>query len=161
MKFTATLQLPFIDNRAFLKSLDETLTDLLTESITAWLQVSTTVVPVWSGAARSTFRDLASRINFSFSTHPVSSAPDRRALGTSQGFSELEIDKKRGIYGFTYITTLDHLIENETSVASIDEFLHVKTPYNFRDKAARAWEDVAANAEIPDIGLRTKKQVYG
>lgn len=159
MKFTAKFQLPELNLRKFKQQLDRELSDLLVESATAWLQAGAFKVPVWSGAARSTFLDLASRVNFSISISPVATAPDRRALGRSQGTGELKIDKKRGVYGFVYTTTLDHLIENELGV-SLFPGLITPTPYDFRLAALRAWEQVAIKSSLPGLVLNAKGAVF-
>ncbi len=159
MKFTAKFQLPELNLRKFKQQLDRELTDLLIESAIAWLQAGSFKVPVWSGAARSTFLDLASRVNFSIGISPVSTAPDRRSLGRSQGTGELKIDKKRGIYGFVYATTLDHLIENELGVSSLPNLI-TPTPYNFRAAALRAWEQVAIKSSLPGLVVTAKGKVF-
>lgn len=159
MKFTAKFQLPELNIRKFKQQLDRKLSDLLVESAIAWLQAGAFKVPVWSGAARSTFLDLASRVNFSIEISPVASAPDRRSLGRSQGTGELKIDKKRGVYGFVYATTLDHLIENELGVSPLPNLI-TPTPYNFRQAALRAWERVAIKSSLPGLVLTAKGRVF-
>jgi hypothetical protein len=159
MKFTAKLNLPELDVRAFKTKLDRELSDLLIEAATAWLEAGVFEVPVWSGAARSTFADLAARLNFSIAVSPVATAPDRRALGRSQGEGRLLIDKTKGTYGFEYSTTLDHLIENETGTSTFPN-LKTPTPYNFRLAALRAWEEVARKSSLPGLRVSAKGRVF-
>lgn len=160
MKFKANFQLPFFDKRLFIQRLDAQLTDLLVESAQQWLAEATGRVPVWSGAARSTFQELASQVDFAITVSPVSTAPDRRALGESEGFGDLQIDRKRGYYSFTYSTTLEHLIENETTTSS-NKNLKTPTPYKFREAALRAWEQVAEQASLPGFRFTVRGRTYG
>ncbi len=161
MKFRANFKLPELDKRKFKQLLDEQLQDLLVESARAWLRAGTFKVPVWSGAALSTFQELASRVNFAISVSPVADAPDRRSLGRSQGTGELEIDTRKGVYSFTYSTTLDHLIENETGVSPIQKRLIRPTPYNFREAALQAWKQVAKDAMLPGLAITVRGRTYG
>ena len=160
MKFQLKTQLPTLDRRVFQQKLDSMLTDLLTESARAWLQAGSFKVPVWSGAALSTFHELASRVNFAISVSPVAGAPDRRSLGKQESTGELKIDSKSGLYAFEYSTTLEHLIENETTTSNFPGLI-TPTPYNFREAALRAWEDVVKNARLPGLTLRVKGKTYG
>jgi hypothetical protein len=160
MKFKGKFQLPSLNLQQFKQKLDIQLRDLLVESAKVWLQAGTSKVPVWSGAARSTFQDLASRVNFAISISPVPHAPDRRGLGRSTGTGDLEIDPKKGFYSFTYTTTLEHLIENETTVSD-NPNLKTPTPYNFRQAALEAWRQVAQNASLTDLKITIKGRTYG
>ena len=160
MKFKFKTQLPTLNIRQFKAQLERDLTDLLVRSATAWLQAGVFKVPVWSGAARSTFVDLASRVNFTLTITPKSTAPDRRGLGKAEGTGELKIDPKRGTFGFVYTTTLDHLIENETGTSNFPGLI-TPTPYNFREAALSAWQEVADQAQLPGFRLNVKGRIYG
>lgn len=160
MKFQARFQLPEINQGVFKKLLDKQLTDLLVESAKAWLEAGTFKVPVWSGAAASTFQELASRIGFTLGITPVSTAPDRRSLGRNEGTGIIEIDSNRGTYSFTYSTTLDHLIENETGASNFPGLI-TPTPYNFREAALMAWQQVARTAKLPGLAITIKGRTYG
>lgn len=159
MKFKFNAQLPTFNKRNFIQRLDLELGDLLVEAATAWLEAGAFKVPVWSGAARSTFQELAAKLNFALSISPVNNAPDRRALGRDSGTGDFIIDKKRGIYGFEYTTTLDHLIENETTESNFPN-LKTPTPYNFRLAALRAWEDVARRAGLPGFRFTITGRIF-
>jgi hypothetical protein len=160
MKFTGKFQLPELNISKIQRQLDDYLSDLLVESAKAWLEGGVFKVPVWSGAARSTFQELASRVDFAIAISPKSNAPDRRGLGEAEGFGELKIDTKSGVYSFTYATTLDHLIENETTTSSFPGLI-TPTPYNFREAALRAWLEVAEKASLPGFVLTIKSKNYG
>jgi len=159
MKFTFNAQLPTLDVNKIKAQIDQELSDLLIEAATAWIEAGAFKVPVWSGAARSTFHDLASRLNFTLAISPTANAPDRTALGRGAGSGDLKIDKKRGTYGFEYSTTLDHLIENETGTSNLPG-LKTPTPYNFRLAALRAWEEVAKKSNLPGFRIKATGKVF-
>jgi hypothetical protein len=159
MKFRAKFQLPSLNLSQFKKKLDLQLRDLLARSAAEWLMAAEQKIPVWSGAAVSTLQELASKIGFQISVTPTSTAPDRRDLGRRSGEGELQIDMVRGVYGFTYNTTLDHLIENETMTSTLPGLI-TPTPYKFREDALRAWRRVAATAELPNLKFTLRGRTY-
>lgn len=159
MRFRFNAQLPFLDTRKYKQQLDQSLRDLLVKSASAWLAAAADAIPVWSGAAESTLKDLAAQVNFALSVTPVNNAPDRRRLGTEEGTGELDVDASKGRYSFTYTTTLAHLIANERGFNARN--LKTPTPYNFREKAMKAWEEAIRNADIPNIRVTVKGRIYG
>lgn len=164
MRFTGTLKALKCDKARFKRELQEELSELIAKSAFAWLNAALQPIPSWSGAARSTFSDLASRINFQLSVQPKATAPDRRNLGENSGTGEIMIDPMRGKAFFKYTTTLDHLIFNEFNANPASDprvFAPTRirnTPYNFQEKAAAAWQRVANTAKLPVPRIRAGKK---
>ena len=164
MRFTGTLKLIGIDQNRFRKELERELRELVAKSAFAWLNAALRPIPSWSGAARSTFSDLAATIGFQLSVQPKSSAPDRRARGEAEGTGELEINPK-GVSFFRYTTTLEHLIFNEfNSNPAADPKVFAPNsirglPYGFQEKAQQAWQRVADTAQLPFPRFRIIKTI--
>lgn len=155
MRFVGNLRTIRVDLNRFRKDLEIELRELIARSAFAWLNAALEPIPIWSGASRSTFADLAARINFQLSVQPDSDAPNRTQLGRQTSTGDLEIDPTVGVAYFRYSTTLRHLIFNEFN-ANPDSDPNVRapesiegTPYGFREKARRAWQEVANEARLP------------
>lgn len=155
MRFVGTLKTIRVDLNRFRKDLEIELRELIARSAFAWLNAALEPIPVWSGASRSTFADLAARINFQLSVQPDTGAPNRTQLGRQTSTGDLEIDAATGIAYFRYSTTLRHLIFNEFN-ANPDADPNARapeniegTPYGFREKARQAWQEVADEARLP------------
>jgi hypothetical protein len=161
MKFTGTFKRLKIDRARFLKELDNELRELLAKSAFEWLNAATSVIPVWSGAALSTFRPLAETISFQLAIAPKPHAPDRRLRGESQSSGDLDIEPTKGRYFFKYSTQLEHLIYNEfngnpagdPNVFAPDRITN--TPYGFQDIARAAWQKIADEAKLPAPRLKS------
>jgi hypothetical protein len=165
MGFTGTIRTMKLNTARFRRELASELREALTASTTAWLNAAIRTIPVWSGAARATFKPLAQTVNFQVLNNPRSSAPDRRAQGASQGTGELDIDVKAGKYGFRYSTDLAHLIFNEFNAdASGDpNAFSPKSigglPYGFQGAALQAWQQVADQVRLPIPRLQVKRNI--
>jgi len=111
-------------------------------------------IPVWSGASRATFSELASYVEYVISCSPVHGAPNRIALGTDSGTAIFEPGTvSPGVYSFTYETTLPHLIINEYHDATQWGFrLKNPGPYHFQEKGRLAFEQFASTVVLPGWG---------
>ena len=83
MKFTGTLVAPRIDLAKYRKALDKHLRETIAQALMEWLEATVLAeVPVWSGASRATFLQLARNIEYNIPIFPV--APRRwRSSSTS------------------------------------------------------------------------------
>lgn len=151
MRFVGVLKAPRLDPH-YRDDMEEALNQWLIRGATAWLNAVTMVVPVWSGAAQSTFKHLADSIGYQLMISPRTKS--RTALGRSTGDGGLDIDQKRGRYFFHYSTSLRHLIFNEfnsnpqADPAVFADLIH-PIPYKFQLAGQKAFESVAQFARLP------------
>jgi hypothetical protein len=151
MRFVGVLKAPRLDPGHY-KRISEELERFLTRAATAWLNAVTGIVPVWSGAAQSTFKKLADSVNYHMLIAPR--ARPRISLGRASGDGGLEIDEKEGRYFFTYSTTLRHLIFNEFNSnpqadPAVFSDLIEPIPYKFQLAGQKAFESVAQFVRLP------------
>ena len=125
----------------------------------AWITatVLSTPIPAWSGASRATFSQLASELGTSVPIGVRSGVRSRAALGrASAAGSGVEESRKRSFAGFTYRTTLRHLIYNEYNQAVKGPYPqpfsdNVRfTPYFFQAIGAVAWNAYAKKVRLPN-----------
>lgn len=165
MKFVGKFRTIELDLPRFRKDLSKELQEVLAQSAFAWLNAATSVVPVWSGAARSTFKPLADRISFQLAISPKSTAPDRRSEGESEGTGDFDIDVPNGKFFFTYSTTLAHLIFNEFNANPANDpnafapGAITGTPYGFLGKAQQAWQRVADTVRLPVPQIKAGRSI--
>lgn len=165
MRFTGTLRTIVIDKTRFKRELDEELQEILAKSAFAWFNVAISIIPVWSGAAKSTFKPLADTLGFQLSVSPKITAPDRRSLGESQGEGDFDIVPEKGRYFFKYSTSLDHLIFNEFNASAANDpnafapSSITGLPYGFQEQAQQAWQKVANTARLPAPQIRVGKTI--
>lgn len=148
MKFNGTFRAPRIDLAKYRAVLDKYLRDKIGHAIEAWLEATVIAeVPVWSGASRATFVQLANHIRYTVPITPV--APSREGQGLAQSIGKLET--KDGRYVFTYQTTLPWLCINEYFDATQWGF-HLKKPgpYEFQAKGQEAFRQVAEGVRLPN-----------
>ena len=147
MKFTGTLVAPRIDLAKYRKALDKHLRETIAQALMEWLEATVLAeVPVWSGASRATFLQLARNIEYNIPIFPV--APSRVGRGMSESNGSLETDEAKGRYVFKYQTTLPWLIINEYFDATQWGF-HLKKPgpYDFQSKGQAAFQQVRRDGE--------------
>ena len=156
MRLIGNFQIPAIDVAKFKSALHKTLSEALTVGTKAYLEtvvplVSTEGVPVWSGASRATFARLASYVEYAINWTPVPKAPDRISLGLDTGTATFDTGQtKEGVYTFTYLTDLPHLIVNEYHDATQWGFhLTHPGPYRFQEKGKDAFEAATSDIELP------------
>ena len=149
MKFTGTLVAPRIDLAKYRKALDKHLRETIAQALMEWLEATVLAeVPVWSGASRATFLQLARNIEYNIPIFPV--APSRVGRGLSESNGSLETDEVKGRYVFKYQTTLPWLIINEYFDATQLGF-HLKKPgpYDFQSKGRAAFQQFAETVSLP------------
>ena len=147
MKFTGTLVAPRIDLAKYRKVFDKHLRETIAQALMEWLEATVLAeVPVWSGASRATFLQLARNIEYNIPIFPV--APSRVGRGMSESNGSLETDEAKGRYVFKYQTTLPWLIINEYFDATQWGF-HLKKPgpYDFQNKGQAAFQRVCRDGE--------------
>jgi len=153
MRFTCDLELPDFDLGRYQQTLANHMESVIKQAARTWLRVAS-VIPVWSGESKATFRPLADLVQF-----PLIITPARHALrrpGISNDVGELNADVRRGLYDFQYATDLAHLIYNEFHNANIDPdptlFSRLRNPgpYHFQRRALSAFQTYARNVRLPD-----------
>jgi hypothetical protein len=157
-KISGTFRVPKIDKPRWLRETEEQMTETLKQAAAAWLTAATAPIPTWSGASLGTFSKLAAAVDFQLSISPTTRGAAKglgAGAGESQSTGRLEISAGKGDYGFEYSTTLRHLIFNEFNNANVTPdpavFSRLKRPgpYQFQEAGRVAFEQVAAQAELP------------
>jgi hypothetical protein len=165
MKVTYSFRYPRIDTEAYRKALDKHMRAALAESLMAWLDAVLVEIPNWSGASRATFIQVAGTINAQIEASRSGAPYDRVSEGLANSRGELTTDKGKGIYTFTYGTTLPWLVWNEYHNANIDQDatkwsppakLLKPGPYGFQEKGARAFQKVADTVRLPKVASFVK-----
>ena len=153
----AALQYPKLNLAAYRAALADSAKETIAESAFVWIDVATSIIPVWSGASRATFARLAQDVSFQLQLGNTPAAPDRTSLGLAQSDGGVEFDEQRGIFSFRYETTLDHLVFNEKKNANdggdpaVFSRLLRPGPYNFHETANQAARSVFESLVIPDV----------
>ena len=157
MRVQARLREIKFDLAAYKRKLDRHMTDRIMEAAREWLKAIHTRVfasggiRVWSTASIETFRELASKVAFSYTSSRAAGAPNRGADGRAESEGELITDKGRGRYRFRYGTTLFHLVYNEFNNANLVGFnLRNPGPYSFTEVGRAAFERIAAGTRLPN-----------
>lgn len=167
--FKATFRVPTIDTKRWLRDLKEEMTERVAQMAAGYLVGAMESIPKWSAASYMTFLELAREIQFSVDTTQVPMSGFWRnianknraeALSSSDGF--ITIDEKKGIFTFTYSTSLKHLVYNEYNNAneSPDQYLIAGLvqpgPYHFQEAAQKsALSDVEVSIPQPNMIVRT------
>lgn len=162
MRFTGTLQLPTVAVEDYRRRLMDELKEQMVKGVTAWLTTADILVPVWSGASKATFSELASKVNFRLSIIKAARAPDRESLGRSKSEGTFEVDERKARITAVYSTTLDHLVFNEANNANVGGDPKVFSrliqpgPYGFVAQANKAFEEAVADTNLPIPKVRTR-----
>lgn len=152
-----------------MKALDKTLMEALAKGVFEYINTILSVIPVWSGASRATFLQLATIISFSIpiesvawtgtgeKNHPGHAAAlNRISLGAQCGTGRLIIDATAGKYHFEYTNDLHYLTFNEYNDANqggdsaVFSRLKRPGPYHFQAKGAAAFEKSARETHLPN-----------
>lgn len=145
---------PTLNLYGYKLALDKVLREALAMGLEAWMQATTVEVPVWSGASRATFVKVGSIISHSVDL-TGGSAPFSRVgtgLAMSQGSGLEATDTDRGLYTFTYGTTLPWLLVNEYYDATQWGFrLKKPGPYDFQSKGAAAFMHATKLVALPRV----------
>lgn len=148
-----------LDVDAYKRELLKYLRDINERAGQVWIDtvVNKTPIPTWSGASRATFQKLASELGTSVPIGPRKSIKDRVPLGRSTSTKSGVLEDKKDMYvGFLYSTNLRYLRYNEYNNATAGPppqpfSNNVRfTPYGFQEKGAKAWQEIANKAELPD-----------
>lgn len=165
LKFSVRFRAPRIDEKAFLRVLDERMGKRIEDAAKAWLNaIVLSVIPIWSGASRATFSKLARAVGqplslagISSNRVLISSSPGR--WGPQAGYSNSKgfVTKDNAKYTFTYQTTLFHLVFNEQFDGNANPIagrvfstLKQPGPYNFRTIGQEAFNDYAKGVRLPN-----------
>jgi len=117
-----------------------------------------TRIPVWSGAERATFLNLAKQISYNIPISPTAwnGRLNRIPLGERCGTGRLIIDATKGRYSFEYTNDLHYLTFNEYKNANSDKAgsgvvgrLLNPGPYHFQALGAKAFQDYAKTVRLP------------
>lgn len=161
MKINANFTSILIDIEKTKELYHQYMMEKLTQVAFAWVNAAEAVVPVWTGASKATFLQLAHAVGFTITIVSSPTAPaDATGLGKAQSEGRLgPVDPDKGQYFFTYSTTLDHLIENEQINANTALGLHLKHPgpYHFQELGQAAFEKEAKDTRLPPPVLLTKR----
>ena len=159
MKLKAQFQAPRI-SASYRQTLQESLTHELVKASQAYLHaVADALIPVYGGASRATFSQLASHAEFALTIDPV--GPNTVELGAANGQCAWLAGPSE--YSFTYTTTLPHLIINEYQNAN--EFqrpgggywfhLHNPGPYHFQEAGEAAFYQSLSTLDLPALRLES------
>jgi hypothetical protein len=160
MRVKYSFRSPRIDVEAYRKTLDKQMKEALAQGLMAWLDAVLVEIPDWSGASRATFIQLASLIGHNVDAGGGAAPFNRVGEGISNGQGEMTTDQAKGLYTFTYGTTLPWLVWNEYHNANTDpdptkwpspSILHKPGPYRFQDKGARAFQKIADSVQLPKV----------
>ena len=160
MKVTHSFHAPRINVDQYRTALDRYMKEALAEGLMAWLDAVLLEIPNWTGASRATFWRLAQTIN----TQVDASGP-RVGIGQRAGDGSMQTDKTKGIYTFTFSTTLPWLIWNEYHNANVDPDptkypppakLHKPGPYGFQLKGVYAFQRIADKVKLPLVAPYVK-----
>ena len=168
MKFSATFQLAQVDIDAYKIALQSTMLEALAKATFEYLNAILSIIPVWSGASRATFLQLASQISMIIPIEPVAwsgtgtknhpshaALLNRIPLGQQCGSSRMIIDVATGQFFTEYTNDLHYLTFNEYNNANaggdpaVYSRLKNPGPYNFQARAGAAFENSARYARLP------------
>ena len=152
MKAKYSFRVPRINVDQYRTALDRYMKEALAEGLMAWLDAVLLEIPNWTGASRATFWRVAELINAQ-----VDASGPRVGIGQLAGDGSMQTDKTKGIYTFTYSTTLPWLIWNEYHNANVepDPTLFYRLiepgPYSFQVVGARAFLRFAESVDLPAV----------
>lgn len=167
MKFSASFEKIQVDVVSYQRALDKTLREALAHGMYEYLNAVLSVIPVWSGASRATFLQLARTISMSIPISPVAwtnssknknnaNGLNRISLGERCGTGKLIINSAKGEYAFEYTNDLHYLTYNEEHNANTERgdpkvFSTLKNPgpYHFQAKGAAAFVDAVKETRLP------------
>ena len=146
-----TLQRPRLNIARYKDLLHTQLSELLAQAGMQWIAATAEKIPEWSGASKGTFNPLASHVGYVLTIGQADGAPNRVGLGEALSGATFETDRDKGLYSFSYTTTLAHLIVNEYHDARQWGF-HLKQPgpYHFQEAGQQAFKDAVRDATLPD-----------
>jgi hypothetical protein len=140
-----------------MKELDFVMREALAHAIYVYLDAVLKRIPVWSGAERATFLQLARQISMDIPIVPTAwgGKLNRIPLGERCGTGRLIVDAASGKYSFEYTNDLHYLTFNESKNANAggdpNVYSKLKTPgpYNFQVFGEKAFENDAKGTKLP------------
>lgn len=159
MRFLSSLKGLVLNVRSFLGNTDAKMQLATEEAARIWLNTAIPAVPVWSGASRATFQQLADAVGVDVPIDVKPNAPNRVALGRLNSRGGIERDGN-GRWRFYYENNLRYLAANETRSVSVGQYgvkwgLIEPTPYNFQAAARAAVQAYAKTVTLPRIEITT------
>lgn len=159
MRFRNSLKGLVLNVKAFFGSSDARMRLATEEAARIWLNAAIPAVPVWSGASRATFQQLADAVGVPVPIDVAPNAPNRVAIGRFNSRGGIERSGE-GKWRFYYENNLRYLAANETRTVNRGEYgvkwgLIEPTPYNYRDAARRAVQAYAKTVTLPRIEITT------
>ena len=160
MGLTAKLKIPQIDVSSYRTATHDCLSETITKAAIAWIDNAEGIIPVWSGASRATFLDLANKVGYQLMIDPV--AASRIELGYENSTADFTADKQTSTYSFKYSTSLAHLIINEYNDATQWGF-HLKRPgpYHFQQAGRNALRRITVSMPALRPFIKTKSVRVG
>lgn len=157
MRFLNRLKRLLFPRKAIEAEIDRKMREAAEEAARIWLDAAIPNVPVWSGASRATFEQLAGSVGYNVPINVDPNAPNRIALGRFNSRGGIERTGK-GSWRFYYVNQLRYLNTNETQSVSVGEAgviwgLRNPTPYNFTEAAEAAVKRYLDSVELPRITL--------
>lgn len=157
MKLVAKFEIPSLNVKKLERTIATEFSDGITQAAFGWIDAALEKIPVWSGASHATFLHLARAVGFSLNIQPAGNAPTRIQYGLRASVGEVSIETGKGVFRFTYTTSLKHLVYNEYNNANVTpdpgllSQLLEPGPYNFQDAARKVALDVLNNLSLPDV----------
>jgi hypothetical protein len=160
MKVTHSFRAPRINVDQYRTALDRHMKEVLAQGLMEWLRAALLEIPNWTGASRATFWRLAETINAQ-----VDASGPRVGIGQLTGDGSMQTDKMKGVYTFTYSTTLPWLVWNEWHDANVDPDptkyppparLKKPGPYHFQAQAAFAFMRFADTVRLLPVAPYVK-----
>jgi len=151
MKFKGNLAQLDLNLKQYRQKLHEELSEEITRAAFAWIEAVLAEIPVWSGASWATFLRLSREVGYNLVISPK--AINRIPYGQRHGDGEFQTDSRKGLYTFTYSTSLRWLIHNEFNTPDSDPHvwgrLRKPGPYHFQQVGQKAFEKMAGEVRLP------------
>jgi len=156
-------QLARIDLKRYKKEWNRELKESNSNAALEWLLAAMSKVPVWSGASISTFKPLANEVGVPVFSGAKPGIRSRENLGVSRSDGSLTESSSELKYGFSYETSLRHLVHNNFFNANSipDPTLFSKLlnpgPYRFDIIARKAAMNQYKQIKMPNIPIKIKR----
>jgi hypothetical protein len=162
MKFKGTLKSFRFNMQDYKERLHEHLSNEIAHAAFLWLNAVLMQIPVWSGASHATFLRLSRQVGYQLAIQPK--VISRVSYGQRHGDGELVANPDKGLYTFTFETSLPHLVYNEFNNANItpDPALFSRLiqpgPYGFQQAGLKVFQEYAKTVRLPNpwVSLKVK-----
>jgi hypothetical protein len=155
------LSTPVFDLVKYRAALEKAAREVLSRAMFEYVITVQNIVPVWSGASHATLTQLAGLVGMPLAIQPSATAFNGVGYGQSRGDAKLV--SANGEYGFTFETTLPHLIYNEYNNANTNPDPGLKSqllnpgPYHFQRATKEAVTIILRDFELPDLKISRKR----